>query len=51
MSGSCFLKMVACFLLICVLTGYTLTAEARGLIVFVLAVVIACLGFFAGEYY
>ncbi|MDV7209931.1 hypothetical protein [Azotobacter beijerinckii] len=50
MSASKVFKLIACFLLICALTGYTQSVgQTHGAIVFVMAAVIACLGFFAGE--
>lgn len=42
-------KLIACFLLICAITGYTQQAEPHGAIVFIIALVVAALGFFAGE--
>lgn len=49
MSAAKTFKLIACFLLICALTGYTQHADPHGAIVFVIALVVAGLGFFAGE--
>jgi hypothetical protein len=49
-NGSNIFKLIACFLLVCALTRYTQTAEqTQGAIVFLIAIVIASLGHFAGE--
>lgn len=49
MSATKTFKLIACGLLICALTGYTQQVDPHAAIVFIVALVVAALGFFAGN--
>lgn len=49
MTGTGIIQLIIAFLLVCVLTWYTQQGQPYGVVVFAIAAVVGCLGFFAGD--